>query len=91
MLCVQVAQIQDTNDTPTMRLKKWGCEYFGPYTDAFKIFETWMRLKGEILFVNDSGDLSIDLDLDHEFWQMEKHPKALWMKVHDYIQSMDIE
>ena len=91
MLCVQVAQIQDTTDTQTMRLKKWGCDYFGPYKGAFKIFETWMRLKGEMLIVDDNENLIIDLDLDHEFWQMEKHPKALWMKVNAYIRNMDIE
>ena len=90
MLCVQMAQTKDTmSDAQTMRLKQWGFDYFGPHKDAFKMFETWMHLKEERLFVDNNEDLVIDLDLDHEFWMMEKHPKALWIKVVDYIRSMD--
>ena len=92
MLCMQVAQIKDTmSGAQTLRLKQWGCDYFGPHKDAFDIFETWMRLKGEMLIVDDNENLVVDLDLDHEFWQMEKHPKTLWLKVIDYTQSMDTE
>lgn len=92
MLCVQVAQIKDImSDAQIMRLKQWGCDYFGPHKDGFKIFETWMCLKGEMLLVDNNTDLVIDLDLDHEFWQMEKHPKALWTKVIDYIRSINTE
>jgi hypothetical protein len=56
------------SDAQIMRLKQWGCDCFGPHKDAFKIFETWMRLKGEMLIVDDNENLVVDLDLDHEFW-----------------------
>ena len=48
-----------------------------------------MYSKKEHLRVADDGKLVVDLDLDAEFWRMDKFPKALWKKVRKHIRRAD--